>query len=135
MKSLSEYNRTLRPTRHNADPDKPQYREIPKPRRLQERRFLPMVAGGRAEMVWIDDDRHEREHHIHNDDGSVQWSKWHRFEDESGRFWAIRCPSTLEESEKTRARADIPPGVAADILRSYAQESRRPKRATEEWNP
>lgn len=130
LPTLAEYTESLPPTkRKNREPGPRQLRGIAQVRRLKERLYLPMYSYGKATMIWVDDSGHEREHHIQNDDGTLQWSLWHRFEDAKGYLWAIRCPVTLEEQEKVRVRADIPEGSVWPFLREYADMRKKKDKA------
>jgi len=101
--------------------------KVPISRPLSDRSILPMwdAAGKRFSTVWVDDRGtcSVEQHPIH-EGGGASASPFHRYQNEVGYFYAIRCPASLSEAEQLRVIQDRPPGSAARALEVQAQERR-----------
>jgi len=64
-------------------------------------------------------------------DGDSPVKLFHRYQDEKGRLYMIRCPSSLSEDERPRCLVNIPAGVVKSKLAIMAGERRGSKRQDE----
>jgi len=104
--------------------------ELPPPRKLTERRVLPLWNGSSYDPMLVDDrGTCSVEQHPIADGGFVAPRAFHRYREADGRkqFWAIRCPASLSETEQLSTITDIPPGSCHAALASRAIERRGSK--------
>jgi len=100
---------------------------VPRPRRLTDRRILPLWNGHGFDPLFVDDrGTCSTEQHPVSEGAAAPWRMFHRYRDEAG-LWAVRCPASLTEAEDLRTINDSPPGTAAPILASRADERRGSK--------
>lgn len=100
-------------------------------RKLKQRTILPVwdKAAYRFQVVLVDDQGScSVKQHPAMEGGFVQPNLWHRYQNERGAFFAVRCPASLSEEERGRTLVDIPPGSAARSLAMRALERKSTKK-------
>jgi len=104
--------------------------ELPPPRKLTERRVLPVWNGSSFDPMFVDDrGTCSVEQHPVTGGGFTEPRMHHRYREADGkkRFYAIRCPASLTESEELSTISDNPPGSCHAVLLERANERRGSK--------